>query len=111
MQNKKDRTERAKQFMPFAALKGFEDLVNEQTRSPEKRRELCEEDIQLISEKLAEIEKNDLIEITYYKIDGYTIKRGAVSEINFLRHYVTVVKEKIFFEDITKVDIIRRHDG
>ncbi len=110
MRNKNDRAERAKQFMPFAALKGFEELVKEQERSPEKKRELCEEDIQIISGKLAEIEKNDLIEITYYKTDGYTVKRGAVSEINFLRHYVTVVKEKIFFEDVTKVDIIRRND-
>lgn len=94
--------------MPFAALKGFEELVEKQQRAEEAKRELCDEDVAAISEKLAETEKNDEVSVVYYKNGAYEQKRGIVTELNYIRHYITVVKEKIYFEDITDISIVRR---
>ena len=48
MQHKRPKMtllQRAKQFMPFAALKGFQELLDETARYKECRKELSEEPI------------------------------------------------------------------
>ena len=43
MKHRMSRLQRAKQFMPFAALKGFETLLSAVARSKEARVELSED--------------------------------------------------------------------
>ena len=45
MKHRMSRLQRAKQFMPFAALKGFEALLSAVARSKEARVELSEDQI------------------------------------------------------------------
>ena len=49
--------ERARQFMPFAALRGFEEMIRQQTKEVTPRRELSEEDAARLSKRILQIEK------------------------------------------------------
>ena len=43
MPERRPRADRAQQFMPFAALKGYYDLIRERERVAEPKRELTDE--------------------------------------------------------------------
>lgn len=103
-----DRTMRAAQFAPFAALTGYGDAVKETARYTENRIELNEEEKEVLNQKLQilqnEIECNPQVKITYFVPD--IRKEGG--------EYITVVGSvkridehngKIFFVDKTDVRI------
>lgn len=100
-----EKSDRAKQFMPFAALKGYDELVRQQEKVISPKRELSEYKSQLLSDKLMRIKKGMLIKIAYYHIDGYIKTEGMVSAIDFTMRYLTVIKTKIHFDDIYDVSV------
>ena len=97
--------ERAKQFLPFNALKGldeFDGLLTEKTI----KIDLDEYKGKELSEIITKIKKNSLVEITYFCCDKYLKKTGAVSEIDLVNRFIKVIKTKIDFADILDVKII-----
>ena len=98
-----EHADRAKQFMPFAALKGYYEMVKAQEKIIAPRRELSEYKASLLSEKLLKVRKGIVIKVVYYKQDGYIKTEGMVSAIDFTMRYLTVIKEKIHFDDIYDV--------
>lgn len=94
------RADRAQQFMPFAALKGYYDLVRERERVVEPRRELSEEDAMRLSRKLAQVRKGSMVAITHYDEDAYITTQGLVTDIDLVYRTLTVVKKRIAFDDI-----------
>ena len=52
MPERRPRADRAQQFMPFAALKGYYDLIRERERVVEPKRELTDEQALELSRKL-----------------------------------------------------------
>ena len=97
---KMERSERAKQFMPFAALKGFEELLAEKEKMIVQKIELSEERKAEMDDKMRSIKKNDVITITYYVQHEYLKMRGMVSGIDTNLRYLKVVNTKIPFDDI-----------
>ena len=97
---------RAKQFMPFATLRGYYDAVRAQERLDTPRRELQEEDVMRISRVLARIAKGSMVRVTYYDTDAYVTMQGAVTEIVPTFQWLSVVKTRISFEDILHIEII-----
>ena len=95
-----ERSERAKQFMPFAALKGFEELLVEKEKMIVQKIELSEERKAELDDKMRAIKKNDVITITYYVQNEYLKMRGMVSGIDTNLRYLKVVNTKIPFDDI-----------
>jgi len=110
---KMSRIERARQFMPFAALRGFEELIRQQTVEPCQRRTLSEEDAERLSKKLGQVERGMLVEVTYYAGDGYVTRRGMVSEVDLTMRTLTLVKQRISLDDILDIsgEEIRDTDG
>ena len=99
MQNNK----RARIFMPFAALKGFEEAIAKQERIIVDKKELSEDGQEELDYKLKQIKKNMMIEIIYFE-DGQYIKiNGMVSKIDVDNHYLMVVKTKILFANIREI--------
>ena len=98
-----DKSERAKQFMPFAALKDYDSLVRKQEKIVSPRREISEYKAELLSAKLNKIKKGIVIKILYYQGDGYVKAEGMVAQIDFTFRYLTVIKTKISFDDIYEV--------
>ena len=52
-----NRQDRARQFMPFAALRGYYDKIREQQRIKEPKRELSETEAERLSYKLNQLKK------------------------------------------------------
>lgn len=102
---KMSRAERARQFMPFAALRGFEELIGEQSKEICRRRALSEEQAARLSAKLCRLERGDLIEAVYYAEDGYVTLCGMVSDVDIPMRTLTLVKKKISFEDLWDIRI------
>lgn len=102
---KMTRGERAKQFMPFAALHGYYDAVSEKEKIITEKRELTEEELCALNEEICKITKGSLVEITYYNNDGYITVSGAVSQIDTVLRKITVIKTQINFDDISRIKV------
>lgn len=101
MQNKK--LDRAKQFMPFAALRGYYDLIRQCERIKEDKKELSDSEAEILSSKLSQIKKGMIINVIYYNIDAYDELTGMVSDIS--EKDMKVIKTKIDFNDVLNVKI------
>lgn len=105
----KRRASRAAQFMPFAALTGYYDLVREQERIVEPRHELTEEEAVALSRAIMQTKKGDLVRVTYYDRDGYVARTGIVSDIEVAFRRLHLGSLCIAFDDMR--DIERRGRG
>ena len=74
------RANRATQFMPFAALTGYYELVRKQEITIEPKRELTEEKALVLSKKLEGLKRGDLVRVTYYDTYGYRSRTGILDE-------------------------------
>ncbi|MEG0790533.1 MAG: hypothetical protein RSG23_02780 [Gordonibacter sp.] len=99
--------DRARQFMPFAALKGYYDLVRQRERVPEPRRELPEEEAVRLSAQVATLCKGDMVEATYYDGETYVVAEGMVAQVDEAYRTLTVVKRCIAFDDLWGIEVVR----
>ncbi len=97
---KMDRENRAKQFMPFDALKGFREALEEKERIVVPKRELSEEQKEELDFKLRQIHKMDIITVEYFQNGEYVQVTGVVSRIDETSKALKIVNTKIAFEDI-----------
>ncbi len=101
--------ERAKQFAPFAALRGYYELIREREKIVVDKIEFPEDMAEIISRKLGQVEKGMMVEIIHYAHGEYISTKGIVSEFDAVGHSLTIVKTKILFDDI--FDIIGEEIG
>ncbi|MBS7008079.1 YolD-like family protein [Anaerostipes sp.] len=94
------KADRARQFLPFAALKGYDEMLREIERETEPKRELTEEDARRLNEEIKTICKGMRVHIIYYKKDVYAETEGTVSFIDTVFRKIFVGKEEISFDDI-----------
>lgn len=97
-------SDRAKQFMPFAALKGYYDLIYEREKVSVPKKELSEDDAAALSQKLGQIQKGDILKVTYYRDGEYIKQHGIVAQVDFTFRRLTIVKTVIEFDDIYDVE-------
>ncbi len=102
---KMSRAERARQFMPFSALRGFDELVQQQTVRPEPRRELSEQEAARLSARISKLAVGELITVSHYENGGYHTLQGMVSDIDIANRTLTVVRKKLNLDDIWRVSI------
>ncbi len=100
--------DRAAQFMPFAALTGYYDLVRAQERVSESRREPSEEDEARISSELARVRPRELVRVTHYDRDAYVMTEGVVTHVDLAARELTVVRTRIRFDDVWGVEPLER---
>ena len=112
--NKMDRTQRAKQFMPFAALKGFEEEIALAEFRPVDKVEFCEDAAEELDRKLHDIHPGDMVEVVYYTKTAwggtYLRRTGMVSKIDLVDRTLTVVKTPIPFSDLYDIDIAKQSE-
>jgi len=98
-----EKTSRAKQFLPFASLKGYFDEIRERNRVIQVRRDRTEEENNLLSFQMNQIKKGMMIKVTHYDKDAYVTTEGLVSHIDIAFHTLSIVKTKISLKDIYKI--------
>lgn len=91
---------RAKQFVPFAAVKGFEEALRAKERIIVEKIELSEERKVELDFKLHQVSKNDIITVVYFDKDEYVKVEGMVSRLDTDARILKVVNTKISFDDI-----------
>ncbi len=96
-------SDRAVQFMPFAALRGYYEMISQAQRIKEEKKELSEEEKEILSAKLCTIKKRMIVKLTYYENDAYLTTEGMVSEIDPIYQTITIVKKTIPFDDIADI--------
>ena len=101
------RLERAKQFMPFAALHGFDEIIKEKETAPTVKRELDAEESRILDEIIVKLKKGDLVQVEYYSSDKYVKIEGVITEIDLIFRKIRVVKTDIPFEIIKSIGLIK----
>lgn len=99
------RQDRAKQFMPFAALKGYEEALRKKEKITVPKAELSEERGEELNRALRQIRKNDMVTVIYFCEGEYLKVTGMVSRIDGTARLLKVVDTKIPFEDLYEVSV------
>lgn len=102
--------DRARQFMPFASLRGYYDFIREQERVKEPRRELSEDDAQELSDVLGKTTRGVMLRVVFYDKDHYETAVGLVSKFDPVFRSLCIVRRKIPFSDIYRAEILEGLD-
>ena len=97
-------SDRAGQFMPFAALRGFYDLIRERERVVVPKHEIAEDKAAELSEKMKLVERGMMVKVLYYSAGEYVSVEGIVSKIDLDFRKLTVVKTEIDLDDIWDIE-------
>ena len=112
--------DRAAQFSPFAALSGFEDGIKETARKTVIKKELDDNEKNIINENLTKLSEyitasKESVEvfIEYFIEDSrkqggkYCTKTGKVKKIDIYNHTLTFTDSvKVAIRDLIRLDII-----
>lgn len=101
---KMSREERAKQFMPFAALKEYGAALREKEKIIVSRLELSEESREELDRKFSGLREGDMATVIYYFRGEYLKITGLVSRIDETARILKIVNTKIPFSDIYDVE-------
>uniref|UniRef100_UPI004055AAC7 YolD-like family protein n=1 Tax=Acetatifactor sp. TaxID=1872090 RepID=UPI004055AAC7 len=96
--------QRAKQFMPFAALKGLPEALALKEKVTVPKVELSEEMAEELNRKMHLLEKGKIATVVYFSKDEYLKKTGMVARIDTEARILQVVNEKIPFDDILDIE-------
>ena len=99
-------SDRARQFLPFDALKGFKDLIKEVERVKVNKKELTEENIEKLSKTILSLEKGMMVKVIYFEQDEYLKLEGIVSKIDITNRFIMVVKKRISLDDIFEIEVV-----
>ena len=96
--------DRARQFLPFEALKGLKEALKLKEYEHERieKSDLSEDEIINISNTLSELKNNDLVEVNYYSNGSYIITKGNI-KLNIVNNYISIDKNKILLDDIKTI--------
>lgn len=100
---KMSREMRAKQFMPFAALKGYPEALRKKERIPVLKKEFAEEYQEELDRKLRQICRNDTVRVRCYVSGEYREITGTVSQIDSVGRSLRIGEEKIPAADICSI--------
>ncbi len=92
--------DRAKQFLPFSALRGLNEALAAQERIVTDKIELSEEAAEELDRKIRRIQKGMLITLRYFDTDTYLQKTGMVARLDKDNRFLQLVDTRIPFDDI-----------
>ena len=98
-------SDRAGQFMPFAALKGFYDLIREREKIVVPKHEIADDKAEELSIKINEVKKGSMVRVLYYSNGEYINTQGVVSKIDIDLRKLIIVKTEINLDDIWDIEL------
>lgn len=101
--NKMPIADRAKQFMPFAALKGLPDALALKEKIIVDKIELPEEMAEALDQEMHKLSKGKMATIVYFDKDEYIKITGMIARIDETSRLLQIVNTKISFDDILEV--------
>ncbi len=96
-------SDRAVQFMPFAALGGYYDLIREKERVRVTHHKLTESSAEALSIKMKAVREGIIITVIHYEDGEYISTCGMVSDKDATLRRLKIVKKVISFDDILDI--------
>lgn len=88
-----NRVARAKQFLPFDALKGLQEAIREKEVEYEEKRDLAEDTLNDLNNKFNQIDNGSFVKITFYKNGKYSEIKGRVTNIDYIKEKIQINKK------------------
>ena len=98
--------DRARQFSPFAALRGYYELVHERERVIEPRRPLSEEEARALDATIADLQRGAMVRAVFYEQDAYRTIVGTVSQVDMIYHDLWIVRTRIPFASLCALEAL-----
>lgn len=98
--------DRARQFSPFAALRGYYELVHERERVIEPRRPLSEEEARALDATIADLQRGAMVRAVFYEKDAYRTIVGTVSQVDMIYHDLWIVRTRIPFDELCALEAL-----
>ncbi|QPH92513.1 YolD-like family protein [Campylobacter concisus] len=100
--------DRAKIFSSFNPLSTLERALRQKEREKCEKLELDESKVDEILKKISELKIADEVRVSYH--DGFTYVKtsGLVSDVNSKDKILMIVKTKIKFDDINRIEIVKK---
>lgn len=95
--------DRAKQFMPFSALRGLSEALAAKERIIVPKVELSEEMAEELDRKMHRLEQGQMATVVYFHRDEYLKTTGMVARIDATSRLLQIVNTKIPFDDILDI--------
>lgn len=95
--------DRAKQFMPFAALKGLPEALAAKEKIAVDKIDLSPEMYEELDRKMHLVARGMVLTVIYFKEDEYLKLTGMVGRIDPSSRILQIVNTKIPFDDILEV--------
>lgn len=95
--------DRAKQFLPFDALKGFQEALLQAEQQFEEKRILGEDTCEMLNSQISKLQKGDTVTIRYYYGIEYIETTGVIKKIDFISKKIYLSYTKISFDDIVEI--------
>lgn len=97
--------DRAKQFVPFAALKGLPEALSAKERITVDKIELSPEMAEELDRRMHLLQKGNIATVVYFHKDEYIKITGMVTRIDTTCRLLQIVNTKIHFADIYEVTV------
>lgn len=88
-----NRVARAKQFLPFDALKGLQEAIREKEVEYEEKRDLAEDTLNDLNNKFNQIDNGSFVKIIFYKNGKYSEIKGRVTNIDYIKKKIQINKK------------------
>ena len=105
MQNK--NVDRAKQFLPFEALKGFKEAIRMIENKGDTKKQLSEDNKNDINNILKKLDKGNKVKVKYYYLTEYIEVISNFLKIDEINKILYLKDTKINIEDIISINIIK----
>ena len=97
---------RAKQFLPFDALKGLQEALREKEKEQEEKIELSEESLLELNNNFNKIEIGSKVKIKFYKNNKYVEISGIITNIDYIKKKIQIENfQNINISDIVSISI------
>ncbi len=102
------RSERAKQFAPFDALKGLQKALRLKEYEHDRiiKGDINEEMADKISNNLLKVKKNDMIYVKYYEDGYYKELQSKLKKLEIAKNQIEIERKVINLSDIFDLDIL-----
>jgi len=97
--------ERAKQFLPFAAVKGLPEALAKKEKNLVLKAEITEEQANMLNQKLCCIQKGLKVTVTYFCKDTYIQMSGTVIQLDTIFRTIEIEDTMIKMDDILELEL------
>ncbi len=96
---------RAKQFMPFAAVKGLNEALAEKETLYGQKVKFAEDAADDINRILSSVVPGSSVEIAYYSGSEYTAAAGEIIYIDTVKRRLGISGDNVNFDDIISISL------